>query len=263
MRIRQLIQRIAISMIAGVIGLAVLAPAAMAELTTRINHDRVEIKLNYNGSTVSVKGDSDAGQDLVIKITGPDGEEKLKSKDKIGGLLWMNTEEHTFKDVPTLYFIRSTGELDNILNQQQLNADGIGYVALAETGSIEPQAQGKERTTLFSEFFRYKESRDLYDRSVGGIDTSANADGQHYETMFDWPYQAKPGTYDVTVYSVKDGRVTDTASGQVVVEETGIVKTLSDLATEKGGFYGLLAIGVALTAGFGVGIIFGKGGGAH
>lgn len=263
MKLRQLIVKTALMSLIAVIGLAVAAPAAMADLTTMVNHDHIEIHLNYNGGTVSVKGDSDPGEDLVIKITGVDGEEKLKSKDKLGGLLWMNTEEHTFENVPTLYFVRSTGELDKILSPEEMAANGIGYDALANSGSIEPQVPDAERTALFSEFFKYKEAQSLYKQSVGGIETNDNSEGQHYETVFDWPYQATPGTYEVTVYSVKDGKVTDSAGGQVVVEESGIVKTLSDLATNKGGFYGLLAIGVAVTAGFGVGIIFGKGGGAH
>lgn len=245
------------------IGMAVFAPSAMAELTTNVNHDLIEIRLNYNGSTVSVKGEAEAGSDLMIKINGADKEEKLKSKDKVGGLFWMNTDEHIFTEVPDLYFLKSTADPAQILSPDQLMANSIGYESLAANGKIEPEVSPDQKSVLFDEFFKYKEDQKLYDQSVGGIDTGASGNGQSFSTVFDWPYQAKPGVYEVTVYSVRDGQITDTSIGEVRVEETGVVKTLSDMSKNNGGLYGLLAIGVAVIAGFGVGVVFRKGGGAH
>jgi len=46
---------------------------ASAMLTAKANHDHITIDFFYHGSTVGVKGVSDAGRDLVIKITSPRG----------------------------------------------------------------------------------------------------------------------------------------------------------------------------------------------
>jgi hypothetical protein len=43
----------------------------------------------------------------------------------------------------------------------------------------------------------------------------------------------------------------------------GMVKTLATMARDSAVFYGFLSVGIALGAGFGVGMIFRKGGGAH
>ena len=49
----------------------------------------------------------------------------------------------------------------------------------------------------------------------------------------------------------------------MIVEQVGIVKTLANMAKNNGALYGAISIVVALIAGFGVGIIFRKGGGGH
>ena len=46
---------------------------AQAMLTAKANHDHITIDFFYHGSTVSVRGISDPGVDLVVKITSPKG----------------------------------------------------------------------------------------------------------------------------------------------------------------------------------------------
>jgi hypothetical protein len=91
-----------------------------------------------------------------------------------------------------------------------------------------------------------------------------NAEGkQEYFIMTDWPYQAQPGDYLVTVYAVKDHKVVEQATSKVNVEQVGMVKSLAGMAKDMPAMYGFLSIGVALSAGFGVSMVFRKGGGAH
>jgi Putative transmembrane protein (Alph_Pro_TM) len=78
-----------------------------------------------------------------------------------------------------------------------------------------------------------------------------------------WPYQAAPGDYLVTVYAVKNGKVVEQAESKVNVEQVGTVKTLATMAKNSAAFYGILSIGIALGAGFGVSLVFRKGGGSH
>ena len=55
----------------------------------------------------------------------------------------------------------------------------------------------------------------------------------------------------------------DKAEAKVLVEQVGTVKTLADMAKKNGAVYGVFSILAALISGFGVGLIFRKGGGAH
>lgn len=72
-----------------------------------------------------------------------------------------------------------------------------------------------------------------------------------------------PGNYTVTVYAVKDKKVLETATSSVFVEQVGMVKSFAGMAKNNASVYGIISILAALGAGFGVGLVFGKGGGAH
>jgi uncharacterized protein (TIGR02186 family) len=233
-----------------------------AALTARTNHDHITVDLFYHGSEVSVRGISDPGVDLVVKLESPEIHQSMKKKDKVGGLLWMNTGDENFGNVPDLYFIQSTRPLADMLPLDEREKYVIGFDALEKHADVEPAKDENEKDKWFSEFIRFKQNSMLYLAKDGGFDLNDQDGNQSYYMKFDWPYQAKPGDYLVTVYAVKDGKVLETATAKVDVEQVGAVKTLAGMAKNNGALYGGVSILVALMAGFGVGLVF-KGGGAH
>ena len=237
--------------------------SSSAELTINANHDHIKIDFFYHGSEVSVSGTADAGTDLIVKITASDGHEKLKQKGKAAGFLWMNTGTLKFEKTPDLYLIHSTKDIDDMLSKGETDKYVIGYPALERHIEISPVLNDEERAKWFDEFMRYKEASRLYAVSSGQIKTATAGKTQKYYIQMDWPYQALPGEYIVTVYAVKDKKVIEKAETAVKVEQVGIIKALSDMAKNNGALYGIISIVIALGAGFGVGLIFRKGGGAH
>lgn len=237
--------------------------SSSAELTINANHDHITIDFFYHGSTVSVSGASDTETDLIIKITAPDGHEALKQKGRAAGFLWMNIGTLKFEHAPYLYFVHSTKKIEDIINPEEMEKSVIGYPALNKHIEIIPISNDDERTKWFNEFIRYKEESRLYAAASGQIKTTNENGRQKYYMQTAWPYQAPPGKYLVTVYVVKDKKVIEKAEADVTVEQSGIVKALSDMAENNGALYGIISIVIALGAGFGVGMIFRKGGGAH
>jgi len=236
---------------------------ASATLTAKANHDHINIDFFYHGSTVSVSGITDPGTDLIIKIASPEGHEALKEKGKVGGILWMNVDTMKFDHVPNLYSIHSTRKLDDMLSKEEMDKYVVGYPALGRYAAIEPATTADEKAKWFGEFIKYKEKSKLYIATDGKIEMKDQDGKQSYYILTQWPYQAPPGDYIVTVYAVKNGKVVDQAESKVLVEQAGIVKRLAGMAKNNAALYGLLSIISALGAGFGVGLIFRKGGGAH
>jgi uncharacterized protein (TIGR02186 family) len=237
---------------------------AFAMLTAKANHDHITIDFFYHGSTVSVRGEADPNTDLVIKMTSPEGHQVLKQKGKVGGLLWMNVGQLKFEQTPNFYEVFSTKKLDDILSREEMEKNVIGYPALAKHVEITPVANEEEKTKWFDEFVKFKEDAHVYTISAGKITTTTKADGrQEYYILTDWPYQAAPGDYLVTVYAVKDNKVVEQVEAKVLVEQVGLVKTLATMAKNSPAIYGFLSIGVALGAGVGVSLVFRKGGGSH
>lgn len=240
-----------------------LVDNSYAELTAKANHDHIKVDFFYHGSTVSVRGVSEPGTDLIIKITSPERHETLREKGKVAGLLWMNVGELKIDHVPNVYFLHSTKKIEELLAPDEMNKYGLGYDALREQVAMYPAADPSEKRKWFEEFLKFKESSDLYETSSGQISLTDKDGKQDYYILTQWPYQAPPDRYTVTVYAVRGGRVIETATSQVLVEQVGLVKSFSDLAKNNGALFGLLAIATALGAGFGVGMIFRSSGGAH
>jgi uncharacterized protein (TIGR02186 family) len=239
---------------------------ALASLTAETNHDHIKIGFFYHGSTVDISGFSNpADADLIVKITSPEGPQKFRKKVKAAGLLWMNDGELKFEHAPSLYFLYSTRKLDDILSQEEMDKYVIGYSALNGHMEITPVANEDEKTKFFNEFVKFKESSHLYSISSSSqkISTTDKDGKQTYFIELNWPYQASPDNYLVTVYAVKDKKVIEKAEANMLVEQVGIVKTLYNMAKNNGALYGLLSIFAALVAGFIVAIVFpkkGKGG---
>jgi uncharacterized protein (TIGR02186 family) len=196
-------------------------------------------------------------------MTSPEGHEKLKQKGKVAGFLWMNTGTINFEHVPNLYSIHSTKNIEDLLDRTELDKLVIGLPALSRHVELTPSAGEEEKARWFGEFVKYKETSKLYSSSLGRIEIKEKDGKTSYYINTEWPYQAPPGDYLVTVYAVKNGKVVDTAEAKVLVEQVGIVKSLSGMARNSAALYGIISILSALGAGFGVGMVFRKGGGAH
>jgi uncharacterized protein (TIGR02186 family) len=236
---------------------------ASAALTVTANHDHINIDFFYHGSTVIIGGVSDAGTDLIMKISAPGGHQSLRKKGKVAGLLWMNVGELKFDHIPSLYSLHSTKKISEILSVEERDKYLLGYESLGKQTEIQPIANLAEKAKWFNEFVKFKEASKLYSESEGDISLSVNAGEQHYYVLSPWPYQAAPGEYIVTVYAVKDKKVVETAEAKVLVEQVGLVKSFAVMAKNSAALYGAISIVAALVAGFGVGLIFRKGGGAH
>lgn len=256
-------KKILIVLTLSVLCMALVAPAALAELTVQTDKDTIDINYNYNGSTLNISGTSDAGTDLIITIASDYGEETLKKKDKIGGIIWMNVDEYEFSNIPNVYLIKSSKALADLLGPQQLTEKGLGLKEVGLQAEIEPEPSSDEKELLLDEFAKYKETKNLFAASAGDIEINQEGGKQTYSAEIDWPYQAPPGQYQITVYSVEDGLIFDTAETQIAVQEVGAVKSIANMAADNGALYGLIAIVIAIVAGFGVGIVFRSKGGSH
>lgn len=239
------------------------AGRAAADISLSANHDHITIDFFYHGSSVSARGLTEPGTDVIVKIAGADAKESLKEKGKTAGVLWMNVQTLHFENTPKLYEIYSTRPIEQILTPEEADREVLGYRALGKHIKLEPVASAEEREKWVGEFIRFKENSKLYASSVGGIATEPKDGKQGYYIKTDWPYQAPPGDYTVTAYAVRDGKVIEKISKPVDVKQVGIVRSLSTMAKNNGALYGLLSVAMALGAGFGVGLIFKKGGGAH
>jgi len=234
-------------------------------LTCQVSPSRIDIKLNYHGATLTVTGENVAGDDLIIRIGNQAGEAHYKYLGKASGLFWMKKGDVGFKNVPGVYLLYSSRELDNLLDETAQKANLIGYKALedvAEMESASPELR-EDETHWKNEFFRFKEKQNLYAIHTGTVTRQHGQDNDNYRVEVAWPFQAPPGDYTVEAMAIRGGQVVERAQAGFSVERAGIVAQLSGLAFNNAALYGIMAVVIAIIAGFAVGMIFKKGGGAH
>jgi hypothetical protein len=119
----------------------------------------------------------------------------------------MNVGQLKFEHTPNFYAIYSTRKLDEMMGKEEMEKYVIGYPALEKHVAVTPASNEEEKAKWFNEFVKYKEASNVYVSSSGKISTTAKADGRQEYHPADWPYQAAPGDYLVTVYAVKtEGR---------------------------------------------------------
>lgn len=241
--------------------LALLHPGqSKAAVSCQATPSFIPITLGYHGLPVEIKGDSAPGDDVIIKVSTAPADAHLKYKGKASGIFWMKLGTLIFKNIPGTYLVSSSAPLETALTPEERDQNSIGFDSLKKKVQIEAEHGALPAGDWFAEFLDFKKNEQVYAISEGNVQVDANGG---YQLTLNWPYQAQPGKYTVEVITARNGKVTGRAESSVTVEMTGVVKEMSNLATNHQAVYGILAIVVALAVGFAVGNIFKKGGGAH
>ncbi len=244
--------------------LSLTASPAISAITCQVSPKQIDINLTYHGATLTVTGESAPGDDLVIRIGNKAAPAHYKYIGKAGGIFWMKKGNITFKNVPGVYILASSGKLESILDPEAMKANLLGYAAIKATAEIEEGNPGlsKNEARWKNEFIRFKEKQNLYTIHPGTV-TIQPGQTNTYRVEVPWPFQAPPGTYSIEAMAIRNGKVAERARTDFTVARTGMVAKLTDLAFNKPALYGIMAVVIAIIAGFAVGMIFKKGGGAH
>ncbi len=239
------------------LSLPALALGASQEL--QVTPDLVEIGAWFRGHSVTAAAMIPKGAEAVIEVVGQAADEHLMRKGRRGGL-WMNVGEIEVHHAPSLYLVMSTNP--KLLEAASPEAPW-GFAALKRRVSLSGMVTDQEKDKFFQEFIKMKESEDVYISSKDPVQKSrAAGDLAPVKAKFRLPTNVRPGTYEVCLSVVQDGRVTARNCSELQVKMVGFPAMLSSLAYEHGLTYGILAVVIAIITGFAMGFLF-KGGGGH
>ena len=83
-------------------------------------------------------------------------------------------------------------------------------------------------------------------------------EGRLFRTTVTFPANVPTGRYTVEVYLFRAGRLLSTATKPLTVRKAGIEASIFDFAHQHAAWYGIIAIVIALMAGWGAGMVFRK-----
>lgn len=227
------------------------SPSAWAEpLVADLSDHLIEITTSFAGAEVLLFGATEGEGDIVVTVRGPAQDLIVRQKEPIAGI-WTNRNNMHFRDVPAYYAAASNRPVDEIVPLEMRVRNEIGAENLRLRVS---QKASKEETNLFREaLIRGKQAQKLYGVETGEVAFMSNS---LFQTRLFFPATVPVGIYTVKVLLVREKRVVSVQTTPLIVQKTGLEATIFNFAHTHAAQYGIVAIFLALVAGWLAGVFF-------
>lgn len=232
----------------GVLG--VPAPASSQSIVTDLSTREVAISTGFTGAELLLFGATEGFGDIVVTVEGPKRDEIIRRKERVAGI-WVNGTSVTFENAPAYYRTAASKPLSEIAAPEVLEKLQIGSsrIDLSTRSS-----RGAEAILEFREaFIRSKKRQALYSEDISDMKITR---GRLFRSTIPFPVNVPIGTYEVTVHLFKDGRLVSSEKTPLTVQKVGLEAKIYDFAHDHAAWYGLIAIAIALVAGWLAGVIF-------
>jgi len=218
-----------------------------------------EVGLFYGGVDLAISAEVEASLEIAVMVTGPTTELHFGKKEKRWGVLWAPGGDVTFENIPCLYQLRTTAELDQLAPESELAELGLGYETLRD--DLADESEGN----LFADLIRLKESEGVFSYAAQGVEIEGDqvAGQQRISVTLHFPANAPATLYSVQLFGFRDGQLAARGQGNFELRQATLIHFLSSLAQEHGSLYGFLAVVAAVGAGLLVGLMFGSDKKAH
>ena len=228
--------------------LAALATPARADTDTLVadlSQHLVAITTGFAGTDVLLFGAIEGKGDVVVIVRGPDRPVIMRRKSRILGV-WINTARMTFQRVPSFYAVASSRPLGEIAAETVLarHEMGIQYLRLdLPRAKASPNVAAAWRAGLI----RNHQRDGLYQPEIAPVRFLGN---RLFRAKIHLPANVPTGTYQVQVFLLQDGRAVSAQTTPLSVSKVGTQAVIFDFAQQNSAWYGLIAIMVALMAGW-------------
>lgn len=228
-----------------VVNLCLNASARGQSLIADLSSHLVSVTAGFAGTDLLLFGSVADEGDVIVVLRGPDGRVAVREKERSAIGIWVNRDEVVFTGVPSFYRVASSRPLDSFKTGRVLEVHQIGLKNL-RFAAMTPASE-KTESAFHRALIRNKEKQNLYSSEAQPISFLAN---RLFRTRISLPSNVPTGTYTVTVYLIRAGNVVSAQSIPLVVSKIGVGARVYDFAYKHAAAYGLLAIFMALCAGW-------------
>jgi uncharacterized protein (TIGR02186 family) len=225
-------------------------PVAAQALVADISDHLVAITAGFTGTDVVVFGAVEGEGDVVVVVKGPERDVTVRHKGRIAGI-WVNEDELQFVGVPLFYLVATSRPLDGLAPPDVLKRHDIG---LENMRLVAKRAVPQEENQVFREgLIRNKLRQKLYFAEPSKVSFLT---GRLFRSDFYIPANVPIGTYSVEVYFIREGQVVGAQTIPFIVSNAGVGADIQYFAHVHSILYGIIAIVLALLAGWGASVAF-------
>ncbi|MFT5180476.1 MAG: hypothetical protein ACI8S3_000350 [Alphaproteobacteria bacterium] len=219
-------------------------------LVADLSDDLIAITTGFTGTEVLLFGATEGVGDIIVVVRAPESQVVVRRKGRVGGI-WINGDSLVFEKVPGFYHVAASRPLVDLLPDTVLKHEQIGAVNL----SVNPltSASQNEVSVFAAALIRNKQRVGLFNPDLGEIKFLSN---RLFRTQVEFPSSVPIGEYTATIYLVIDGAIIDRTDTPLLVRKTGFEANVFEFANQHPSFYGVIAILIALAAGWFAGIVF-------
>jgi uncharacterized protein (TIGR02186 family) len=211
----------------------------------------IAIDSGFNGTDILLFGARNDAGDIAVVIRGPEISYTVRKKEKVAGI-WVNREKIELRHTRGYYSVAASRPLDEIYNDKLLNTLGIGI----DNIHWHIDAANDINTDNFVDaFVKNKKQSQLYQPTLKSVNFIGDT---LFRALIHFPETIPKGIYSAEVYLFSDGALVGMQTTPLEVYKTGADAFIYDLAHHYPVLYGLLAIALALLAGWLAGAVFRK-----
>ena len=219
--------------------------AVVAEAYFDISENNIKIETNFIGKEVIIFGILNDDQETIMTIKGPEKNAIIQKKERILGF-WFNTKKITYNQIPSIFFIASSNEIEDILPTSTIIKEELSFDYLLENKTSQRNfISDISLDTWKSNFVRIKKNKNLFKEYE-----IENIDNKLFQTRIFFPAKSIPGEYKVNVYQIKDNLILNKKEKVITLKKSGIGNQIYNFAHKNAAAYGLFAIIFAVLSGF-------------
>ena len=227
------------------------APALASEtLVVDLSRDEVAISTGFTGTELLLFGAKQERGDVVVVLQGPNRDAVVRRRERVAGV-WVNAESMVFRGVPAYYHVASTRKLEEIAPPETLAKAGIAPGTLDLAGTT--QVPAARRAPFRDGLIRNRTRQGLFGYDPGGVAVQGE---RLFRTTAVFPANVPTGPYRVTVYLFDRGKLLARQESVLVVKKVGLEAGVFNFAHQQSTLYGVIAIVVAVAAGWLAGVLF-------
>ena len=228
-------------------------------LVPEVSQHEVQVRQGFTGTELLLFGAildpagsrAQARYDIVVVLKGPTEAIRLREKQKLAGIMWVNADSTGFRSAPSYYAVASSRPIDQLVDDRTaaIFELGLPWLQLSPVGAIDPEEQPRFAAGLVD----LRERQGLYQQDDTGVTISEDV---LYQARIYLPSSVTTGRYTAETFAISEGRVIASATAQVEVRKTGFSRRIADFAQERSFVYGLIAVALSIAMGLVAGRLF-------
>lgn len=237
--------------------LLIALPARAEEVVLGLSHDTVSISTNFDGSDILIYGAvkretpiAEAPLEVLVTVAGPFQPLTVRRKERRFGI-WVNVDAVEIDAAPSFYAVATSGPWSEVISDTEDLRHKISVPrAIRSVGA----PVGVENAQAFSEaVIRVREEKGVYMLLEDAVRVRE-------ETLFDTairlPANLIEGSYVTRVFLARDRDVITSFDTVIEVRKVGLERWLYELSRNQPLAYGVLALALAIAAGWSASAIF-------